>query len=119
MARMIELACRPPCKSPSGSARRDVNPAAQCYFRYFFEFSERTFLETLPYLNWFRSSLLLLFLLFDLPIQLPTSFGGLTQVQGLCRSREASALGHLDECLELIETNAAHDHKIRLSIPSK
>jgi hypothetical protein len=32
-----------------------------CYFRYFFEFSERTFLETLPHLNWFRSSLRLLF----------------------------------------------------------
>jgi len=47
------------------------------------------------------------------------SNGGLAQVQGLCRSREAPALGHLDECLELIEANAAHDHKIRLSVPSK
>jgi hypothetical protein len=47
------------------------------------------------------------------------SNGGLAQVQGLCRSREAPALGHLDECLELIETNATHDHKTRLSFPSK
>jgi hypothetical protein len=34
-------------------------------FAIFLEFSEPTFLETLPHLNWFRSSLRLLFLLFQ------------------------------------------------------
>jgi hypothetical protein len=34
---------------------------------------------------------------------------GLTQIEGLGRSREAAALGHFYESLELIEIQAAHD----------
>jgi len=41
------------------------------YFRYFFEFSERTFFETLPHLNWFISSLRLLF--FAIHVGRPTN----------------------------------------------
>src|ERR1700730_2547360 len=47
------------------------------------------------------------------------SHGGLAQIQGSCRSSETPALGDLDECLQLIETKAAHDHNARLSVPSK
>jgi hypothetical protein len=48
---------------------------------------------------------------------------GLPNIRGMLDMKagvtEAPALGHLDECLELIETNATHHHKTRLSFPSK
>src|ERR1700730_7944679 len=42
--------------------------------------------------------------------------GGLTQVQGLCRSGKAAPVGYFDVGPELIEIKPAHEDKARLSV---